>query len=158
MTSDQQSLWSRIQGLVIFGWIVALVRLLHEVVAPEQSMYFGVYWMMPLAYLYCGVTRKWDDLPWSRMALSIVAVAFLVWFLPNAVSYNIATFSGWEHGRFSPDAYPTLIARDSGIATILNGLMVSVVTGVGGSAWSIVWGTLLIWMPGHFRRRKLQTA
>lgn len=158
MTSDQQSLWSRIQGLVIFGWIVALIRLLLEVVAPEQSMYFGVYWMMPLAYLYYGMTGKWDDLPWSRVALSIVAVAFLVWCLPNAITYNIATFAGWDHGRFSAASYPTILGRDTAVMAILNGLVVSVVTGIVGSAWSVVWSTLLLWLPGHFRRRKLQTA
>lgn len=158
MTAEQQSLWSRIQGLVIFGWIVALIRLLLEVVAPGQSMFFGVYWMMPIAYLYMGLSGKWDDLSWPGVAKTIVIVAFLVWCLPNAVSYNIAAFAGWEHGRFSAEAYPTIIGRDTAITTFINALVVSVVTGIAGSVWSITWSTLVIWLPGHFRRRKLQTA
>lgn len=152
MALDIKTLWPRIRGLVFFGWAVALIRFILEFTAPDYAMYIGVYFVMPVAYLYYGVTGRLDDLSWPRLALAMVMVAFFVWFIPNAISYTTAQFMGWQHGRFSAD-----IAASAG-GKILSGLGVAVVTFVGGALWSVVFGTLLTWLPGHRRRKKLMAA
>ena len=149
MTTAQQSLWTNIRGLVLFGWAVAAIRLLLDFVAPEQSMYFGVYWMMPVAYLYYGLKGKWDHLPWRWVAGSLLAVVFLVWFVPNWISYSTAALVGLDHGRFS-----AVIKLDTPVKTILNAGIVSATTFGAGSVWSLSLGTLFIWLPGALRRRQ----
>lgn len=154
MTTAQPSLWSDIKVLVYFGWAVAAVRLLLDFVAPAQSMFFGVYIMMPLAYLYFGLKGKWDHLPWRRVAGSLVVVVFLVWFIPNLISYTTAYFVGLEHGRFSPESSGRRPHFQGPFMTILNGGMVAGATSLAGSVWSVALGTLFIWLPGAMRRRK----
>ena len=154
MTTGQPSLWSDIRGLVFFGWAVAAIRLLLDFVAPEQSMFFGVYIMMPLAYLYYGLKGKWDHLPWLRVAGSLLAVVFLVWFIPNLISYTTAYFVGLEHGRFSPGNSGRRAHFQGPLMTILNGGMVAGATFLAGSVWSITLGTLFTWLPGAMRRRQ----
>ncbi len=154
MTLDQSSLWSNIRGLVLFGWMVAAIRLLLDFVAPDQSMFFGVYWMMPLAYLYYGLKGKWDHLPWRWVAGSLLVVVLLVWFVPNWISYSTAAFVGLDHGRFSAEASQTVIERDSPVKIILNAGIVSAATFGAGSVWSLSLGTLFIWLPGALRRRQ----
>lgn len=158
MTSDQPSLWSDIRGLVFFGWIVAATRLLLDFVAPEQSMFIGVYFLMPVAYLYCGLKGRWDHLAWRRVAGSLIVVVFLVWFIPNWVSYSTAALVGLDHGRFSPEAYQTVIERDSPVKIILNAGIVSAATFAAGSVWSVSLGTLFIWLPGAMRRRQARAG
>jgi hypothetical protein len=154
MTTGQPSLWSDIRGLVFFGWIVAATRLLLDFVAPEQSMYIGVYIFMPLAYLYIGLKGRWDHLPWRRVALSLVVVVFFVWFIPNLISYSTAYFVGLEHGRFSAANSGRIAAYQGPVMTILNGGMVAGGTFLAGSVWSVSLGTLFIWLPGAMRRRQ----
>ncbi len=154
MTMDLTSLWSNIRGLVFFGWAVAATRLLLDFVAPEQSMYVGVYYLMPVAYLYFGLRGKWDHLPWRQAALALVAVAFFVWFIPNFIAYSAAFLTGLEQGRFSPGNSGRLSGFEGPFMTILNGGWVAGITFLVGSAWSVVLGTLLIWLPGALRRRR----
>ncbi len=154
MTTDQQTLWTNIKALVFFGWVVAAIRLLLDFVAPDQSMYIGVYWMMPLAYLYFGLKGRWDHLPWRRVAVSLLAVVLLVWFIPNWISYSTAALVGLDHGRFSAESYQTVIERDTPIKIILNAGIVSAATFGAGSVWSLSLGTLFIWLPGALRRRQ----
>ena len=149
MTLDLSSLWSNIRGLVFFGWIVASIRLLLDFVAPDQSMYIGVYWMMPLAYLYYGLKGKWDHLPWRWVAGSLLVVVFLVWFVPNWISYSTAALVGLDHGRFS-----AVVELDSPVQAILNAGIVAATTFGAGSVWSLSLGTLFIWLPGALRRRQ----
>ncbi len=149
MTLDLSSLWSNIRGLVFFGWIVAAIRLLLDFVAPDQSMYIGVYWMMPLAYLYYGLKGKWDHLPWRWVAGSLLVVVFLVWFIPNWISYSTAALVRLDHGRFS-----AVVELDSPVKTILNAGIVAATTFGAGSVWSLSLGTLFIWLPGALRRRQ----
>ena len=154
MTSDQPSLWSDIRGLVFIGWIIAATRLLLDFVAPEQSMFIGVYFLMPVAYLYYGLKGKWDHLPWKHIAGALIVVVLLVWFIPNWVAYSTAALAGLDHGRFSPEAYQTVIERDTPFKIILNAGIVSVGTFAAGSVWSLALGTMLIWLPGAMRRRR----
>ncbi|MCY3554148.1 MAG: hypothetical protein OXH56_02390 [Gemmatimonadetes bacterium] len=158
MTSDQPSLWSDIRGLVFFGWIVAATRLLLDFVAPEQSMFIGVYFLMPLAYLYYGLKGRWDHLAWRRVAGSLLVVVFLVWFIPNLVSYSTALFAGLDHGRFSPQNFVRVFDDEGPVMTILNGAMVAGGTFLAGSVWSVSLGTLFIWLPGAMRRRQARAG
>ncbi len=154
MTTEQTSLWSTIRGLVIFGWLVAAIRLLLDFVAPEQSSFIGVYYLMPLAYLYYGLKGRWDHLPWRKVAVSLLVVVFLVWFVPNWIAYSTAALAGLDHGRFSAEAYRTVIERDTPVKIILNAGIVAASTFGAGSVWSLSLGTLFIWLPGALRRRK----
>lgn len=144
--------WASVRGLVYFGWLIAAMRLLIEMVAPEQSRFIGVYYVMPAAYLYYGLNGKLADLAWPRLATAMVTVAFWVWFVPNALSYTTAQFMGWEFGRFAA-ASAGPIAATAG-EKIGSGLVIASQTFVGGSLWSIVWGTALIWVPGRWRKRQ----
>ena len=150
------NLWNHVKGLIFFGWLVAIIRFALEFVAPEQAMYFGVYYVMPLAYLYYGLTGKLDDLKWPQLALGMVIVAFFVWFLPNSISYTTAQFLELEHGRFAADRAAAI--QDSAMGKIISGVSISLVTWVGGAVWSIVFSTLFIWLPGLRRKRSLQST
>lgn len=152
MALDFCKTWNSVRGLVFFGWMIASMRLLLEMVAPEQARFFGVYYVMPAAYLYYGLTGKLDGLTWPRMATAMVTVAFFVWFVPNALSYTTAQFMGWEYGRFAPASSGPINTTIG--AKIQSGLITASQTFVGGSLWSIVWGSLLIWLPGRWRKRQ----
>ena len=158
MTTVQRSLWADIRGLVYFGWAVAAIRLLLDLFAPEQSMFFGVYIMMPLAYLYYGVKGRWDHLAWRRVAGSLLVVVFLVWFIPNLISYTTAYFVGLEHGRFSPENSGRRDGFEGPLMTMLNGGMVAGATFLAGSVWSVTLGTLFIWLPAAMRRRQARNG
>ena len=152
-----KSLWNDVKPLVWFGWAVAAIRFALEFVAPQQAWYFGVYWLMPVALIYYGVQKKLDHLSWPRLALSMLIVGVLVWGLPNVIVYTTAQFQGWTHGRFTPQTQSAPIAATSA-GKIQAGLVVGALTALGGSVWSIVWSTLVIWLPSYVRRRKVATA
>jgi hypothetical protein len=145
--------WRYVRWLVFFGWIVAGIRYILEFVAPEQAWYFGVYFVMPLAYLYYGITGKMDDLSWKHLALAMIMVAFFVWFIPNAVAYTTGQFMGWQHGRFAAD--PIAASSPGKLGT---GVRIAFITFIAGALWSILFSTLVTWLPGHVRRRKVQSA
>ena len=151
------SLWNDIKPLVFFGWVVAAIRFALEFVAPQQAWFFGVYWLMPIALIYFGVQHKLEHVAWPRLALSMVLLGVLVWFVPNAIAYTTAQFQGWSHGRFAPQTQSAPIAPTPG-AKIGTGLTVAALTALGGSFWCIVWSTLVIWLPGYLRRRKQVAA
>lgn len=152
MALDLKQTIVTVKGLIIFGWIIAAIRLVLDLSAPDMSMYFGVYYAMPLAYLYYGLTGKMDDLPWSRLAIAMVVVGFFVWFIPNTITYTAAQFMGWDFGRFSAEI------QDSTIGKILSGLSISGVTFVAGAGWSVVFGSLLIYLPRRFRKQNPHAA
>lgn len=156
MALDLKQTIVTVKGLIIFGWIIASIRLVLDLSAPEISMYFGVYYGMPLVYLYYGLTGKMDHLSWSRLAIAMVVVAFFVWFIPNVITYTTAQFMGWEFGRFSADRNEWI--QDSSIRKVLSGLGISAVTFVAGSVWSIVFGSVLIFLPRRFRKKSSHTA
>ena len=157
MALELKDTCTHVRGLIYFGWVIAAIRFLLEFTAPDQSMYFGVYIIMPLAYLYYGIKGKLDDLTWPRLALGMVIVAFFVWFIPNCIAYTTAQFMAWDHGRFAA-AQATPEAAATAIGKIMKGVGTAAITLVGGSVWSIVLSTLLIWLPGRRRKSKSQTA
>lgn len=153
MALELKDIWTYVRGLIYFGWLIAAIRFILEFAAPDQSMYIGVYFIMPLAYLYYGLKGKLDDLTWPRLALGMVMVAFFVWFIPNCISYTTAQFMAWDHGRFAAEKIAT-----TAIGKIMKGTGTAAITLVPGSVWSIVLSTLLIWLPGRRRKSKHQIA
>ena len=153
-----RELWKDAKPLIFFGWIVAAIRFLLEFSAPQLAWYFGVYWLMPIALLYFGtLRRRFDHLSWPKLALAMVLVGMLVWFLPNAISYTTAQFEGWTHGRFAPNVQSAPIAPTD-FGKIRTGVVVGFLTGLAGSVWCIVWASLLVWLPVVLRRRRALAA
>jgi hypothetical protein len=157
MITPMTSLWSRARGLVLFGWLVALIRFGIDASAhPGRSdplFWIGVYTLMPIAFLVAGIRGTYDDLSWKRLALMAILIGLLVWGVPNLITYTTARFLGWTEGRFAPPkgGYPF---GDSTGARVLGGLMIGIITGLIGAAWCVLWTTLLIWLPGRSRRKR----
>jgi hypothetical protein len=158
-----KSLWSRMRGLVLFGWLVALIRFgIEAAMHPGKSdptWFIGVYFLMPIAFLVVGLRGTLDDLPWKRIALMSLLLGILVWGIPNAIIYTTAQFLGWTHGRFTPPGQTGAETRAAPIATtamgkILAGLATGGMTAIAGTIWSLAGTTLLIWLPGVIRRKR----
>ncbi len=100
------SLWSRARGLILFGWLVALIRFgidaKYHPVRWEPLFFVGVYFLMPIAFLVAGIRGTFDDMSWKRLALMAILIGLLVWGLPNLITYTTARFLGWTEGRFAP--------------------------------------------------------
>src|SRR5690606_16125760 len=98
--------------LVLFGWAVAAVRLALDALWPEGpvTMYFGLYFLMPLPIAWVGLTWRWGPVRWTSMAITMVVVAVLVWGVWNSIAYTVGQFAGWQHGRFAPGV--ELVAAD----------------------------------------------
>jgi hypothetical protein len=146
------SLWREVEGLVYFGWAVAMIRYALEFVAPTASMYVGVYYAMPLALLYCAIRRKLDHLSWPRLALAMILMGVCVWLVPNAIAYTTGQFLGWQHGRFTPQERSAPVA-ETALGKVTTALTVAGATTIAGSLWSILWATVLIWVPRTVRQR-----
>ncbi len=149
--TNTPSLRQRLLPLVLYGWVVGAIRYALEFIAPDQSMYFGLYYLMPVALLWVGVTRRWGAVRWTQVAVTMVALAFLTWFVCNTTAYVTGQFVGWQHGRFSPAAAAPL--ADDTLGKLWGGLSTGFLTAVGGSVWCVVWGTVVIWLPARLGRR-----
>lgn len=138
--------------LIFIGWAVAAVRLVLEFVAPDISLWFGVYYAMPIVYAIYGFgTTRFKGWPWLHILLGAVVAGFTIWTIPNCIAYTLAQFMEWEHGRFGVDRSAPLQATTVG--KIVTGVGVSLMTGLGGSVWSTVWMTLLVWLPGRSSKK-----
>lgn len=138
--------------LIFIGWAIAAVRLILEFVAPDISLWFGVYYAMPVVYAIYGFgTARFKGWPWLRILLAAVVAGFAIWTIPNCIAYTLAQFMEWEHGRFGVDRSAPL--QDSTMGKLLAGVGVSLMTGLAGSIWSTVWMTLVVWLPGKFLKR-----
>jgi hypothetical protein len=154
----------RIRGLVLLGLGIGLCRYGLEFVAPDRAMWFGVYYLMPIALLVVGVRGSWGDITWPRMLGSLAVMCLLVWGIPNTLAYTTGQFLGWQHGRFYnggvEDAENTRAAPIA--ATTLGklglGVLQGLLTSVAGTIWCTVWGTLLIWLPARRRRGRAAGA
>ena len=111
-------------------------------------MYFGVYVAMPVVFHYCAIRESYRGVSWGRLALGMILLGVLVWGIPNTVSYTVAQFMGWRHGRFSEGRGPEIAA--TAIGKVLTGAKIGFFTSIAGSVWSIVWSTILIWPHGKF--------
>jgi hypothetical protein len=151
------ALWPSIRGLVYFGWVVALIRFVLDIAMPDQAMWFGVYYMMPLGYLYYGITGKMDDLSAGRLTLAMLMTAFFVWLIPNTITYTAAQFIGLEQGRFAPDR-GVIAPVESVLGKLGRGALTGFTTWIFGALWSALFGLLLIYLPGRIRRAKARTV
>jgi hypothetical protein len=148
----------RIRGLTVLGLLVGLVRYGLEFTASPYAMWFGVYYVMPVALLVVGVRRSWGDIRWPTLTGSLALLCLLVWGIPNTLAYTTGQFLGWQHGRFHYGGPDDPANRAAPIAaTALGklgwGVLQGLLTAVAGTIWCTVWGTVCIWLPARWRRR-----
>jgi hypothetical protein len=161
------TLWPRIRGLVLFGWLVVLIRFgLDATLKPTDwtpGWFVGVDFLMPIAFLVVGIKGTLDDIPWPKYLLIALTLGVLIWGIPNAITYTTAQFVGWQHGRFSPtvrDAAGKYVSghafpiADTPLGKVGTGLKIAGFSAIFGFVASLVLMTLLIWLPGKVRRRR----
>lgn len=151
-------LGQRIRGLVVFGLAVGLIRYVLEFVAPEQAWWFGVYYLMPIAFLVVGVRGTWGPIRWLPLLGTMFVVALIVWGIPNCLAYTTGQFLEWSHGRFynaGPDGEGTRAApiAATALGKIGWGVAQGALTSIAGTVWCTAMGTVLIWLPGVIRSR-----
>lgn len=148
----------RIRGLALVGLAVGLLRYGLEFLAPDAAMWFGVYYVMPVAILVVGLRRSWGDVRWPALLGSMAVLCLVVWGIPNTLAYTTGQFLGWQHGRFHYGGPDDPANRAAPIAaTALGklgwGVLQGLLTSVAGTIWCTAFGTLLIWLPARLRRR-----
>ena len=162
MTERTPSLGQRLKPLVIFGYIVAAIRLALDATAPDfvLTMCFGLYYLMPLAMLVVGLQRQWGLVRWTTMAGTMIALGFVVWGVWNSIAYTTGQFMEWTHGRFYPGQGPDDEAgraappAATATAKIGWGLLHGLLSSITSSIWCIGFGTVLIWLPGRLGARQ----
>ncbi|MBL8730617.1 MAG: hypothetical protein JNM25_19525 [Planctomycetes bacterium] len=150
----------RIRGLVLLGLTIGLIRYALEFTQSQHTMSFGVYYVMPIAFLVVGLRGLWGDITWPKLLGSMAVMCLIVWGIPNTLAYTTGQFLGWQHGRFyhggTEDAEHTRAAPIA--ATTLGklgwGALQGLLTSVAGTIWCTLWGTVLIWLPARLRRAK----
>lgn len=143
------SLPQRLMPLVAYGWIIGAIRYALDFATPDYAMYFGLYYLMPPALLYIGVTQKWGQVRLPQVVGRMVLLSFSTWFVWNSIAYVTGQFMGWQHGRFAPNRAAPL-AEDLG-GKIWGGVSTGFLTAVGGSVWCVAFGIVLIWLPAKVR-------
>lgn len=149
LTTTIPPLGQRLKPLVIFGYIVAAIRLALDAVAPEflLTMHFGLYYLMPVAILVIGLRRTWGPVRWRTTAGTMIVLAFLVWGVWNSIAYTTGQFMEWTHGRFAPArASPPAVTA---MAKIGLGLLHGLLSSLTSSIWCIGFGTVFIWLPAR---------
>lgn len=145
-----------VRPLLYAGWAIAAVRLLLDAFAPDASMYFGLYYGLPVVLLVLGSRGAFDDLSWGRLSLAMILTALLVWAPMDAVAYVTGQFAGWTHGRFAADRAPPL--RETAAERVAWGAVAGVLTSIAGSVWMVAAGTLLVWLPRRVGLRRSRAA
>ncbi|NRA94910.1 MAG: hypothetical protein HRU14_01730 [Planctomycetes bacterium] len=86
-------------------WMVAAARLAMDASAEDEKSAFmmSVYAGSAILFLYNGITGAMDHLGFKRVLLGGLTVAVMCWTVPNTISYTVAQFAGWTHGRFYVD-------------------------------------------------------
>jgi len=162
VTEPAPSLSQRLKPLIVFGYIVAAIRLALDATAPDfvLTMHLGLYYLMPLAMLVVGLRRRWGTVRWTTMAGTMIVLGFVVWGVWNSIAYTTGQFMEWTHGRFFPGEGPDHQgARASPPAATTTakigwGLLHGLLSGVTSSIWCIVSGTVLIWLPSRLGARE----
>jgi hypothetical protein len=151
------ALSSRLIPLVQLGLAVGAIRYALEFIKPEYSMFFGLYYVMPIALLAIGVRGTWGNIRWRALASTMILMALLTWGIWNTISYTTGQFLEWNHGRFfnedGNDATRAAPIGDTVTMKLVWGVSQGLLTSLAGSVWSIAFGTLFIWLPGLQRAR-----
>ena len=153
--SDATAVAPSIRTLVLFGLTVGGIRYILEFVAPAHTMYFGLYYAMPLALVLTGWTNAWGPIRWRPLFRAMALTGLIVWGTWNSLSYTTAQFFEWTHGRFNPfePGQRALPIADGALYKVGSGLAQGLITSVAGASWMIVLGTLTIWLPGRLRSK-----
>lgn len=152
------TLRQRVLPLIVLGLTTGLVRYAFEFVAPDQAMWFGVYYVMAAAILVIGVRGTWGPVRWPTLLGTMALTCLVVWGVPNTLAYTTGQFLEWNHGRFhfgGPDD-PTNRAAPIAATTLGKvgwGTLQGLLTSVAGTVWCTVLGTILIWLPGRLRAK-----
>ena len=148
MTTQTPPLMGRLVPLLAFVYVVAGIRLGLDFWDRTNAFWFGTYFTIPLALAYIGLGRRWGEVRWTTMAGTLLLVGLLGLLVANSIAYTTGQFMGWPDGRFPDPA-------DSTGGKILAGLSNGALSGAGaGTAWCLIWGTLLIWLPVRCCPRK----
>ncbi len=168
METEAPTLWQRVLPLLAFGWIVGAIRLTLDGIAPDwpPTMYIGLYFTMPIAFVVIGWRGSWGSIRWGQLALTMLVVGYTVFAVWSAIAYTTGQFMEWTHGRFDPgvlevgaDGEEIRVGaradapRETVVGKLGAGLLHGVLTGVVSTVWCIGIGTLVIWLPGRVRRR-----
>ena len=151
MPEPTPSQLSRLIPLLQLGFAVGAVRYACEFIAPQYSMFFGLYYIMPIAILIIGLSNTWGDISWRALAGTMFLTGILCWGIANTAAYTTGQFLGWTHGRFDESRAAALAETD--MMKIVVGLAQGVVTGILGGIWCIIFGSLFIWIPTRMRAR-----
>jgi len=144
-----------IHRLVLTGFVIGGIRYTLEFLAPGQSMYFGLYYVMPVALLAIGLSNAWGSVRWLSLLRAMVLTALIVWGTWNSISYTTAQFLEWNHGRFSAleEDQRALPIAATAVGKIGLGVLQGLLTSIAGAIWLTAIGTLTIWLPGRLRNR-----
>jgi hypothetical protein len=165
MNPGQPSLLRRLRWIFVVAWIVAAIRLgldlreqddpvIHLGAGIGLQLSIGVYYVMPFLLLIGALRGTFDGLSYKQLVLAMLVIGVLCWGIPNTITYGIAQFNGWQHGRFShaADRGPPIAATTLG--KIGYALMVGGFTSIGGFVWNFLMMHLLVLWP----RKKFRPA
>jgi hypothetical protein len=94
-----------LKPVIYVGWVVAAIRLAVEALTTDLNYVAtaSVYAAVFVLFLFAGFTGQLDALIWKRLPLAALVLGVACWLLPNTITYGIAQFQGWTHGRFAFD-------------------------------------------------------
>lgn len=156
------ALLARLLPLLQVGFAVGALRYACEFIAPDYSMWFGLYYVMPVALLVIGLRGSWGDVPWRTVAGTAFLAGLICWGVWNSIAYTTGQFMEWNHGRFFNDPTGETTRAAPVAATTMGkigwGLAQGGITGVIGGIWCVVFGTILVWLPAKLRAGGRQGA
>ena len=167
-------------------WLVAATRLLLDATSRDPNVYaaFGVYSASAALFIFCGLTGHLDGLGWKGWFKGALVLTVLCWFIPNSISYSVANFQGWDHGRFEVDeefwaTYDRFREEGLGVfeafgraeeeqpntgrtgppwdmpgGKVLAGTFVGLMSSIAGFLWCLLAGLILVGIPSAVRRRR----
>lgn len=116
---------------------------------------------MPVVLLVIGVRGTWGTIRWLTLLGTMAAMCLLVWGIPNTLAYTTGQFLEWNHGRFhhavegDPERTRAAPIAATALGKIGLGVMQGALTSVAGTLWCTLMGTVMIWLPGRLRARRV---
>ncbi len=95
------------------SWIVAAIRLAIEARTTDMNVVamFSVYATIVVLFLFAAFSGALDALAWKPLFVGALLLGVLCFGIPNTISYAVAQFEGWSHGRFYSDPDATKLLR-----------------------------------------------